>query len=621
MGMPASAPTGTGSGPVAPLPLAFLGRTSTLVVQDPVSSMRRQLRSVQEKAPPGSFIAAYFWDIESGGLDIEQRGHGTAHEQFSVGIPRDGGLADLLAEAAGPNPRFAAVICEDIERSGRDTFNALKLERQLADAGIPLFAADEPIDVEGMNATTILVRRVKQGIAEWYRFQIKEKAWKGLREHALDGWNIGPAPYGYQPDRVPHPSPVKRAQGMSKTRLVLDPDRAPIVELIYTWRTENRLGIPEISARLNSDLDTYPPPVAGKGWTEGGVYSILGNPKYTGYMVFGRRRTIAGQRGRRVPPEQWMWSPQATHPAIVSRGVWDLAQAMGYTHGTSRDGDGPSAHPRTRRTYLMRGRVRCRPCTRRMYGITRPSTRYYSGGPDVEHIYFLCPHDPANPTHAAKAPGHPVRVSIRQDLLVEHARQFMARNIFGPDRATHLAAHLPAGAAEEAARRQKQEARLHKQLKRIDSAEDAHIREVRALAEEDPDSPAVKAMRQRHLATFTELEAEREQIKRKLEGLAKQAATSTGGNPALLDRLPMLAGALPLLPDKIMQHLLEALDIHMLYNKADNQVTCYATITPSTPDTLNAIIARSETPDLAALVQAHPPVADLARQPGSALFP
>ena len=104
---------------------------------------------MQEKAPPGSFIAAWFWDIESGGLDIEQRGHGTAHERFDVGIPRDGGIADLLAEAAAPNPRFAAVICEDIERSGRDTFNALKLERQLADAGIPLLAADEPIDVDG----------------------------------------------------------------------------------------------------------------------------------------------------------------------------------------------------------------------------------------------------------------------------------------------------------------------------------------------------------------------------------------------------------------------------------------------------------------------------------------
>jgi hypothetical protein len=43
---------------------------------------------------------------------------------------------------------------------GRDTFNALKLERQLGDAGIPLFATDEPINVEGMNATTILIRSV-----------------------------------------------------------------------------------------------------------------------------------------------------------------------------------------------------------------------------------------------------------------------------------------------------------------------------------------------------------------------------------------------------------------------------------------------------------------------------
>src|SRR5215472_19069643 len=92
-----SAPAAAGQQAVnaAPLPLAFLGRTSTLVVQDPVSSMRRQLRSVQEKAPPGSFIAAWYWDIEPGGLDLEARGHGSAHERFDVGIPRDGGLAEI----------------------------------------------------------------------------------------------------------------------------------------------------------------------------------------------------------------------------------------------------------------------------------------------------------------------------------------------------------------------------------------------------------------------------------------------------------------------------------------------------------------------------------------------
>ena len=210
----------------APLPLAFLGRTSTAVVQDPVSSMRRQAREVQGKLPPGWFIGAWFWDIESGGLDIEQRGHGDAHQAVDVGLPRDGGLAALLAEAAGPSPRFAAVMREDIERSGRDTFNALKLERRLGDAGIPLFATDEPINVEGMNATTILIRRVKQGIAEWYRFQLKEKAWRGFEQHALDGYNIGGAPYGYQPERIPHPNPGQGRPRPHQDRLVLDPVRA-----------------------------------------------------------------------------------------------------------------------------------------------------------------------------------------------------------------------------------------------------------------------------------------------------------------------------------------------------------------------------------------------------------
>jgi site-specific DNA recombinase len=193
-------------GPGEPVPVAFVGRTSTLELQDPVASLRRQVRACQSVLPPGWFIAAWYWDVESGGLDLEQRSQGEAYRRFAAaGIPRDGGMADLLAEAASPMPRFAAVICEDIERSGRDTFNALKLEKKLSRQGIPVFATDEPIVIDGLNATTVLVRRVKQGVAEWFRLHLKEQTWKGLAEHALDGWNIGPAPYGYQPDRVPHP--------------------------------------------------------------------------------------------------------------------------------------------------------------------------------------------------------------------------------------------------------------------------------------------------------------------------------------------------------------------------------------------------------------------------------
>jgi len=176
MGMPTTARVG--AAPADRVPVAFTGRTSTLALQDPGASLRRQVRECQAKLPAGWFIAAYFWDIESGGLDIDQRGHSDSWQQVDAGIPRDGGLADLLAEAKSPAPRFAAAICEDIERSGRDTYNALRLERELAAQGVSLFATDEPISVEGMNATTVLVRRVRQGVAEWFRLQIKEKCWR-----------------------------------------------------------------------------------------------------------------------------------------------------------------------------------------------------------------------------------------------------------------------------------------------------------------------------------------------------------------------------------------------------------------------------------------------------------
>ena len=65
-------------------------------LQDPAASLRRQITPAREWLPPGWHITACFWDVESGGLDLEQRGHGTGYETFTRhGIPRDGGLAGL----------------------------------------------------------------------------------------------------------------------------------------------------------------------------------------------------------------------------------------------------------------------------------------------------------------------------------------------------------------------------------------------------------------------------------------------------------------------------------------------------------------------------------------------
>jgi hypothetical protein len=75
--------------------------------------------------------------------------------------------------------------------------------------------------------------------------------------------------------------------------------------------------MPTIAARLNANPARYPAP-AGKAWTTKTVFAVLSNPKYTGHMVYGRRRKRNGHRIT-VPPEQWLWSPETVHPVIVDR--------------------------------------------------------------------------------------------------------------------------------------------------------------------------------------------------------------------------------------------------------------------------------------------------------------
>ena len=99
------------TGPVEPVPVAVLARTSALVLQDPAASLRRQITSTREWRPPGFYVAGYYWDVESGALDLEQRGR-RSYEQFTgQGIPRDGAWPTCWPK---PGPRVP-VLC----RGGR----------------------------------------------------------------------------------------------------------------------------------------------------------------------------------------------------------------------------------------------------------------------------------------------------------------------------------------------------------------------------------------------------------------------------------------------------------------------------------------------------------------------
>lgn len=245
--------------------LAWVGRTSTYDQQDPTLSLPRQLRTSLQALPENAVIVAHFYDVESGRKDLAERGRGDAHTLFTIPIPRDGGLSDLLEEATRPDRRFDAVICESIDRVARRAYIATEIEHLLDQAGVPLLAADEPISLDGRvgkprTATQVLTRRLKQGVAEWYVVEMLEKSWAGFEIHTEHGYNVGKPCYGYRPNRVPHPVPAKRAKGVKKTLLVADPVEGDVVQRIFRLRVDERLGYGEIAKRLNLDLVTNPPP-------------------------------------------------------------------------------------------------------------------------------------------------------------------------------------------------------------------------------------------------------------------------------------------------------------------------------------------------------------------------
>ena len=390
--VPVSGPSGLSDYAVSPLAtstaalmrdevrVAFLGRTSTEDQQDPRQSLLRQVGNSKTALPDSWGIVAHFYDVESGRMELAQRGHGANYERFDIPIARDGGIADLLAEAQHPERRFDVVICESISRVARRAFEGLSVERELERADVPLFASNEPITLSGSRAQRVLQRRINQSIAEYEVLNTLEQSWGGLCAHVREGYNIGKPPYGYKAKVIAHPNPTKAEKGLTKSRLEPDGERAETVAQIAKWRYHEGLGYDAIAERLNADLVKFPPPEppggrARRAWGKTSVYEILRNPKYTGYQVFNRRASRS-KHGKVNDLVKWAWSPQPTHEPLIPKWMYDEFNAQSRARRGSRHGNALNVHPATRRTYVLRGMVFC-DCGRRMSGNHRHNRAYY----------------------------------------------------------------------------------------------------------------------------------------------------------------------------------------------------------------------------------------------------
>lgn len=144
----------------------------------------------------------------------------------------------------------------------------------------------------------------------------------GSEDLVRAGFNTGEVPYGYRAHRVQVTPAGRRPRW--RTRLTIEPVEAATVRMIFVWRGEDRLSVPQIRSRLGASRYPAPlDPATGQPtvWTVATVRSILHNPKYLGRQVWGRRH-----RGRPAPEHRWVWSSPWAHPPIVDHATFAAVQ-------------------------------------------------------------------------------------------------------------------------------------------------------------------------------------------------------------------------------------------------------------------------------------------------------
>ncbi|MEE2040160.1 recombinase family protein [Nocardiopsis sp. CT-R113] len=302
---------------------AFLGRCSTKDNQDPRSSIMGQADEARALLDDGEDFVGYWWDVESGMLDLDNRGQVTDAEYAALGIPlpRDGGLKELLdtAERGG----ITRVVCERISRVARDTLVSLTVEAHLKKLGVPVECANEPQG--GTETGRLRVRRGGQMEAEIFRAELMEMSMRGQRRHAADGYQHGPPCYGYvalvDPDATVTPNRFGVAR--PKKRLALHPDRRKqdTIREVFRLRVEERWKNSDIRRLLESAPSRHPVEVV---WTDARVKAMLRQPKYTGFQVYNKR----SKTSQFNPISEWVWSSEKAHPEIVPFDTWYEAQAV-----------------------------------------------------------------------------------------------------------------------------------------------------------------------------------------------------------------------------------------------------------------------------------------------------
>jgi site-specific DNA recombinase len=205
-------------------------------------------------------------------------------DEAASGVTEDRkGLQRLLRDCE--TGKISKLILPALDRLSRDVRLAENLFYRLEQAGVEVFIADMPT-YNGKDRKDVLIRQIREAIAEDNRKDIIERLWKGrqarVRMGKPPGGNVA---YGF------------RRVGKD---LTTDPGEAAMVQAIYELAARGQSGS-AIARVLNSRACTRR---NGKTWTQRQVAAILNRRAFyrDGILrygdVVGRNRCVAIARGR-----------------------------------------------------------------------------------------------------------------------------------------------------------------------------------------------------------------------------------------------------------------------------------------------------------------------------------
>ena len=317
------------------------------------SSIEEQKRIIKE------YASSRNWTIEDKDFYIDDNVSG-----YTFNRPE---FTKMLEKVKGG--KIDVVIAKDLSRIGRNNGKVLVLIDEFKNMQKNMILVSEmggTYDVQNDRDDTI-------GITTWFNERYVKDCSRKTRDHMYSKQKTGRLVmgnyYGYVKDKE------------DVTKLYVDEEIRPVIELIYKLYVQEGLGRKKICDILNSEYN-YPTPSVyyrQKHLERGRIYkhpvqelwstymisNILNNDVYTGNLRTHKKKTVS-IRGRAIKlPEEEHFVFENHHEAIISKETFELAQNIRKRKAKLKTTAGTR-----KRNYAFSGLIRCGDCGFGVSGIT-----------------------------------------------------------------------------------------------------------------------------------------------------------------------------------------------------------------------------------------------------------